>query len=134
MKDALNSHKTWRAPGKLDRNWRTAGSLLAGTGVFGLQTVRRRQYAPRVICDVRRWKEASMTSVHAFVWSARAGALALFALCVHAQAQTDPLPSWNEGPSKQAIVEFVKATTDKASPKFVPPEARIATFDQDGTN
>jgi hypothetical protein len=67
------------------------------------------------------------------VWSARAGALALFALCVHAQAQTDPLPSWNEGPSKQAIVEFVKATTDKASPKFVPPEARIATFDQDGT-
>jgi hypothetical protein len=74
-----------------------------------------------------------MTSVHAFVWSARAGALALFALCVHAQAQTDPLPSWNEGPSKQAIVEFVKATTDKASPKFVPPEARIATFDQDGT-
>src|ERR1700730_13021493 len=94
----------------------------------------RGQYAPRVICDVRRWKEASMTSVHAFVWSARAGALALFALCVHAQAQTDPLPSWNEGPSKQAIVEFVKATTDKASPKFVPPEARIATFDQDGTN
>jgi hypothetical protein len=74
-----------------------------------------------------------MTSVHAFVWSARAGTLALFALCVHAQAQTDPLPSWNEGPSKQAIVEFVKATTDKASPKFVPPAARIATFDQDGT-
>ena len=36
-------------------------------------------------------------------------------------------------PAKQAIVEFVKATTDQASPKFVPPEARIATFDQDGT-
>jgi phosphoserine phosphatase len=49
-----------------------------------------------------------------------------------AQAQ-DPLPSWNEGPAKQAIVEFVRATTDKASPKFVPPEERIATFDQDGT-
>src|SRR5262249_23576022 len=32
-----------------------------------------------------------------------------------------------------AIVEFVQATTDKASPKFVPPEERIATFDQDGT-
>ena len=45
----------------------------------------------------------------------------------------DPLPSWNEGPAKQAIVEFVRATTDKASPKFVPPEERIATFDQDGT-
>jgi len=48
-------------------------------------------------------------------------------------AQTDPLPSWNEGPAKKAIVEFVQATTDKASPKYVSPEARIATFDQDGT-
>jgi hypothetical protein len=48
-------------------------------------------------------------------------------------AQPDPLPSWNEGPAKKAIVEFVQATTDKASPKFVSPEARIANFDQDGT-
>ena len=48
----------------------------------------------------------------------------------HAQ---DPLPSWNEGPAKQAIIEFVKVTTDPASPKFVPPAERIATFDQDGT-
>ncbi len=64
------------------------------------------------------------------------GALALgvvlFAF-VGAHAQTDPLPSWNDGPAKKAILEFVRATTDKASPKFVPPEARIATFDQDGT-
>ena len=50
-----------------------------------------------------------------------------------ALAQTDPLASWNDGPAKQAIVEFVHATTDQASPQFVPPEARIATFDQDGT-
>jgi phosphoglycolate phosphatase-like HAD superfamily hydrolase len=48
-------------------------------------------------------------------------------------AQPDPLPSWNDGPAKQAIVAFVQATTDKTSPKFVPPEARVATFDQDGT-
>jgi phosphoglycolate phosphatase-like HAD superfamily hydrolase len=48
-------------------------------------------------------------------------------------AQVDPLPSWNEGPAKKAIIEFVQATTSSASPKFVPPEARIATFDQDGT-
>ncbi|MGA2226208.1 MAG: HAD family hydrolase [Syntrophobacteraceae bacterium] len=45
----------------------------------------------------------------------------------------DLLPSWNDGPAKQAIIEFVQAATDKASPKFVPPEGRIATFDQDGT-
>jgi len=50
-----------------------------------------------------------------------------------APSVTDPLPSWNDGPAKQAIVDFVKATTDSASPKFVPPEERIATFDQDGT-
>ncbi len=45
----------------------------------------------------------------------------------------DPLPSWNGGPAKQAIVDFVHATTDQSSPKFVPPAERIATFDQDGT-
>jgi len=50
-----------------------------------------------------------------------------------AYAQSDPLPSWNDGAAKKAIIEFVQATTDKASPKFVSPEARIATFDQDGT-
>ena len=48
------------------------------------------------------------------------------------QAQ-DPLPSWNDGPAKQAIVDFVHATTETGGAKFVPPEERIATFDQDGT-
>jgi len=48
-------------------------------------------------------------------------------------AQTDPLASWNDGSAKKAIIEFVQVTTDRASPKFVAPEARIATFDQDGT-
>ena len=47
--------------------------------------------------------------------------------------QTDPLPSWNDGPAKQAILGFVTATTEPGSPDFVPPEARLATFDQDGT-
>ena len=45
----------------------------------------------------------------------------------------DPLASWNDGPAKQAIVTFVKDTTDQGSPKFVQPAERIATFDQDGT-
>jgi hypothetical protein len=48
-------------------------------------------------------------------------------------AQTDPLPSWNDGPAKKAIIDFVQVTTDKSNPKFIPAEARIATFDQDGT-
>lgn len=46
---------------------------------------------------------------------------------------SDPLPSWNEGPTKQAIVEFVRTTADKDSPQYVPVEQRIATFDNDGT-
>ena len=58
---------------------------------------------------------------------------ALLALGTHVQAQTDPLPSWNDGAAKKAIVEFVQATTTQGSPQFVPPEERIATFDQDGT-
>jgi hypothetical protein len=48
-------------------------------------------------------------------------------------AAADPLPSWNDGPAKQAIVDFVKTTTDRSNPKFVAPEDRIATFDQNGT-
>jgi phosphoserine phosphatase len=59
--------------------------------------------------------------------------VALLAIGAQALAQTDPLPSWNDGPAKQAIVAFVQTTTDQSSPTFVPPEARIATFDQDGT-
>src|SRR4051812_47739969 len=45
----------------------------------------------------------------------------------------DPLPSWNDGPAKQAIIQFVRDTTDMAGPKYVPPEERIVTFDEDGT-
>ena len=57
-------------------------------------------------------------------------------LSTQALAQTDPLPSWNEGAAKQAIVKFVQETTTEGSPRFVPPAERIAilsTFDQDGT-
>ena len=50
-----------------------------------------------------------------------------------ALAQTVPLASWNDGPAKQAILDFVQTTTDRTSANYVPPEDRIATFDQDGT-
>src|SRR5215472_6742123 len=50
-----------------------------------------------------------------------------------AQDAGSQLASWNDGPAKQAIIDFVRATTDRSHPKFVPPEDRIATFDQDGT-
>ena len=61
------------------------------------------------------------------------GAVAVLAWGTQVHAQTDQLPSWNEGAAKQAIVKFVEATTTQGSPKFVPPAERIATFDQDGT-
>jgi hypothetical protein len=45
----------------------------------------------------------------------------------------DPLPSWNEGATKQSIVKFVEEVTREGSPDFVPVPERIATFDNDGT-
>jgi len=50
-----------------------------------------------------------------------------------AQITSDPLPSWNDGPAKKSIVEFVTKTTKSGSPDFVHVSERIATFDQDGT-
>ena len=48
-------------------------------------------------------------------------------------AQTDPLPSWNEGSAKQAILDFARRVTAAGGPDFVPVPERIATFDNDGT-
>jgi phosphoglycolate phosphatase-like HAD superfamily hydrolase len=48
-------------------------------------------------------------------------------------AQTDPLPSWNDGPVKNAITAFVALVTTQGGADFVPPAERIATFDNDGT-
>jgi hypothetical protein len=49
------------------------------------------------------------------------------------QAGADPLPSWNDGPTKQAILNFVARVTQQDSPDFVPADDRVATFDNDGT-
>ncbi len=46
---------------------------------------------------------------------------------------TDPLPSWKDTKVKQRILAFVKSVTDKDSPDYIPPQDRIATFDNDGT-
>ncbi len=59
--------------------------------------------------------------------------LLLYLVTTFAWAQTDPLPSWNDGPSKNAITAFVQAVTDKSGPDFVKPSERIAVFDNDGT-
>ena len=45
----------------------------------------------------------------------------------------DPLPSWNDGANKEAILNFVGQSTDESHPGFIEPALRIATFDNDGT-
>src|SRR5262245_30218682 len=50
-----------------------------------------------------------------------------------ARAQSDPLPSWNDGAAKTSITDFVARVTAQGGPDFVPPAERIATFDNDGT-
>ena len=64
------------------------------------------------------------------------GACAALVLGIPVLAQEkaqDPLPSWNMGSAKQAIVSFVRKVTDKSSPAYVPPADRLATFNQNGT-
>jgi hypothetical protein len=58
--------------------------------------------------------------------------LALFTFAASAQA-ADALTSWNDGPAKKAIVDFVRKVTKKGGVDFVPPPERIAVFDNDGT-
>ena len=57
----------------------------------------------------------------------------LVAFASSSAAARDPLPSWNEGTAKKAILEFVAAVTDENGKDYVEPANRIATFDNDGT-
>jgi len=50
-----------------------------------------------------------------------------------AQAETDPLPSWDDGKAKRSIIDFVGRVAKQGSPDFVPSAERIAVFDNDGT-
>jgi hypothetical protein len=83
-------------------------------------------------------EKSAMTAINRRRLLATAATLPLLfgpalAILQPAQAQTDPLPSWNDGPSKQAITGFVARVTQQGGPDFVPPPERIATFDNDGT-
>jgi phosphoglycolate phosphatase-like HAD superfamily hydrolase len=53
--------------------------------------------------------------------------------CTTKPTPADPLPSWNDGPAKKAILEFVAAVTDRTDKDYVAPAERIAVFDHDGT-
>ena len=57
------------------------------------------------------------------------GAAASVSLAEKASAHADPLPSWSEGSARDAVLKFVRSTTESTSPDFVPVEERKATFD-----
>lgn len=67
---------------------------------------------------------ASRILICALVWAAASACTANAA---------DPLPSWNDTPTKKAIVSFVEKVTKEGSPTFIPTAERIATFDNDGS-
>lgn len=81
------------------------------------QSLRRIQFAVMIVFMALSFTLASLT----------------FVRTTSASGTADPLPSWKDGPSKQAIFQFVQEVTDKSSPDYVPPADRIATFDNDGT-
>ncbi|MBY0137768.1 HAD family hydrolase [Paracoccus yeei] len=63
----------------------------------------------------------------------RLSGFALILALVAGPALAQDLPSWNDGPRKQAIVDFVTAATTEGGPGWIAPQDRIATFDNDGT-
>lgn len=76
------------------------------------------------------------TVVHSWAQVTRRGFVVIavgMVLAPPAFAQRDPLPSWNDGPTKQAILSFVTRATQQGGPDFVPVKERIAVFDMDGT-
>jgi len=73
------------------------------------------------------------TNRHALLAFMPALVLWAAALAAPALAQTDPLPSWNDGTAKKSITDFVARVTTQGDADFVPIEQRIATFDNDGT-
>lgn len=78
-------------------------------------------------------KNVSSLALHARRMFLAAAAGIFLLLTSQACRAEDPLPSWNEGPAKQAVINLVTATTTEGGADFVAPEDRIATFDQDGT-
>ncbi len=71
---------------------------------------------------------------HVYLRMSFAAALVVMAALTTSDTRaSDPLPSWNETATRQAIINFVEKVTTEGSPDYVPPADRIATFDNDGT-
>jgi hypothetical protein len=73
-----------------------------------------------------------MNTLRKVVWALLLASLGL-AVVQAALAADEPLLSWQDGPAKRAIVDFVTRVTTRGGPEFVPESERVATFDNDGT-
>src|SRR5688572_19582472 len=87
-------------------------------------TTRWGSMQPRVLAARRAAWQGRLRAIFVLLW-----VLAVPATAVAQQ----PLASWNTGPAKTAILDFVRKVTQHGSPNFVPPAERIAVFDNDGT-
>ena len=76
------------------------------------------------------WNELLVAFAARFARGLLAGSAILWAVSM---AEAQSLPSWNEGPAKRAILDFVAGVTTAGAPTFVAPAERIAVFDNDGT-
>jgi haloacid dehalogenase-like hydrolase len=109
----------------------------AAAGSIDARAEGNRGAAPAVLHD----QEGEMTGEWRENLRATRPTAFLFLLCLNlagaisggAKAAGDALPSWNDGPAKAAIVDFVTRVTTEGGPDFVPVADRIATFDNDGT-
>jgi phosphoglycolate phosphatase-like HAD superfamily hydrolase len=78
-------------------------------------------------------KRSETISVRVLSLSARFAVCLAVVVLTAVVSQAEPLASWNEGPAKRAILDFVRKATDPTISDFVPPAERIAVFDNDGT-
>ena len=97
---------------------------LCATFALVCGTADRREKA--MLAFIRRLRRRHTWAVLLGAWLGGAAGLGAF-------AQSDPLPSWNEGAAKKSITDFVARVTTPGGAEFVPEEQRIATFDNDGT-
>lgn len=114
---------------RVRRHW---GSLRAKLKAFGTAPNRKICKLFQQVMKRRKSSTAGFSgeSAHGRKWASHTWTAPWSALAQDARSQ---LTAWNGGAAKQAIIDFVRATTEPSSRKFVPPDERIATFDQDGT-
>jgi phosphoserine phosphatase len=111
-------------------------STLDGSALVTTPAALQRPAAQRPAVEQVLWRREFLRSAFAVSALAAVPRLAFgqaSAPAAAAKAGTDPLPSWNEGSAKRAILTFVADVTRKGGPRFVNPVDRVATFDNDGT-